>query len=88
MSRFSSTVICWKMRRPSGTCTRPFCTIFSAGICMRSSPMNLMEPERERSRPESVFRVVDFPAPLAPMSVTISPSLMSNEMPRTALIAP
>ena len=35
-----------------------------------------------------VFSVVDLPAPFAPMSVTISPFLMSNEMPRTALMAP
>ena len=39
-------------------------------------------------RPATVLSVVDLPAPLAPMSVTISPYLMSKEMPRTALMAP
>src|SRR5512143_1820157 len=32
-----------------------------------------MDPERARRRPEMHFRVVDFPAPLAPSRVTISP---------------
>ena len=39
-----------------------------------SSPAKSMLPLRGRSRPEIVFSVVDLPAPLAPSSVTISPS--------------
>ena len=88
MSRFSSTVISWKMRRPSGTCTSPLRTILSAGMCMMSSPMNLMEPVRERSKPERVFKVVDLPAPFAPISATISPSFTSKEMFLMAWSAP
>jgi hypothetical protein len=38
-------------------------------------------PETERS-------VVDLPAPLEPMSVTISPSWTSSEMPFSASIEP
>ena len=35
--------------------------------------MKVMEPVRVRSWPDTVFSVVDFPAPFAPISVTISP---------------
>lgn len=51
-------------------------------------PLNSTEPESGLMRPATVLSVVDLPAPLAPMSVTISPCLMSKEMPRTALMAP
>ncbi len=52
------------------------------------SPESSIEPLSGLMRPAMVLRVVDLPAPFAPMSVTISPRSMSNEMPRTALIAP
>ena len=60
----------------------------SAGMCMMSESMNLMEPERERSRPERVLSVVDFPAPFAPMRATISPSFTSKETFLMAWMAP
>ena len=50
--------------------------------------MKVMEPVRERRRPESVFKVVDLPAPFAPIRATISPSFTSNEMFLMAWIAP
>ena len=50
--------------------------------------MNSMEPVLLRSRPEMVFRVVDFPAPLAPMRVTTSPSSTSKEIPLMAWMLP
>src|SRR3990172_575667 len=53
-----------------------------------SIPLNLTCPPRERSRPEMVRRVVDLPAPLAPIRVTISPSSTLNETPCKAWIAP
>ena len=40
-----------------------------------SSFSNSMRPESARRIPEIVISVVDFPAPLAPKSVTISPGL-------------
>ena len=40
-----------------------------------SSPSNVIGPARTGRSPEIVFSVVVLPAPLAPMSVTISPSL-------------
>ena len=47
-----------------------------------------MEPEEAFTRPVMVRRVVDLPAPLAPISVTILPSGTSREMPRRAWMPP
>ena len=47
-----------------------------------------MDPVREWSSPETVWRVVDLPAPLAPIRVTISPGFTSKEMPLMAWMAP
>ena len=47
-----------------------------------------MDPVREWSRPEMVCRVVDLPAPLAPMRVTISPAFTSKETSLMAWMAP
>ena len=55
---------------------------------MMSSPMNSIEPVVDRSRPETVFSVVDLPAPLAPISATTSPSATSKETSLIAWIAP
>ena len=63
-------------------------TSLSAGVWVMSSPINLMEPVLERSRPETVLSVVDLPAPLAPIRATISPSLTLKEMSLMAWIAP
>jgi len=47
------------------------------------------DPARlRRSKPEMVRSVVVLPAPLPPMSVTIAPCSILNEMPPSALIAP
>ena len=51
-------------------------------------PMKVMEPVREWSRPETVWRVVVLPAPLAPMRVTISPSSTWKDTSLTAWMAP
>jgi hypothetical protein len=53
-----------------------------------SSPANLMLPSRGWLSPLIERSVVDFPAPFAPMSVTISPSRTSSEMPLSAWIVP
>ena len=47
-----------------------------------------MRPVRGGTIPEIERSVVDLPAPLAPMRVTISPSLTSSEMPFSASIEP
>ena len=52
------------------------------GSRVMSWPRNLIAPARGVSRPAIARSVVDLPAPLAPISATISPSLTSIEMPR------
>ena len=82
------TVISAKMRRPSGTWEMPRFTISCAGTPAMSWPWKSMAPVFGFRRPEIVRSVVDLPAPFAPMSVTISPSSTSREMPLSAWIAP
>ncbi len=53
-----------------------------------SSPSKVIRPSRAGVRPEIERRVVDLPAPLQPMSVTISPSSTVIEMPLSASISP
>ena len=60
----------------------------AAGSLSSRVPLNVIAPVRGRSRPEMVRRVVDLPAPLEPMSVTISPSLTTRETPLTAAMLP
>ena len=55
---------------------------------VRSRPSNVAAPDSGRIRPESAFRMVDFPAPLAPMSATTSPAATRSEAPRTAFTGP
>src|SRR5262245_43820992 len=47
-----------------------------------------MRPPVGLRRPTKAFKVVVFPAPLAPISVTTSPLRTSRSMPFTALIPP
>ncbi len=88
MSRFSSTVMPGKIPRPSGAWQIPSSTRLCPGTPVMSSPANRICPAVTRRSPESVFRVVVLPAPLAPISVTISPSSTSIEIPRSASILP
>ena len=55
---------------------------------MMSLPSKRMLPEVGFFSPEIVRRVVVFPAPFAPIRVTISPSLTVREMPFKAWITP
>ena len=71
--RFSATVMREKMRRPSGDCAMPSRAIWCVGSSVMSCPSNRMRPWRARGLPKIVIISVDLPAPLAPMSVTISP---------------
>jgi hypothetical protein len=60
----------------------------AAGIAPISRPSNLIDPSRGGVSPEIERSVVDLPAPLAPISVTISPSLTSSVIPFSASIEP
>ena len=63
-------------------------TILSMDFPKSSCPFHSTEPELAFTRPVMVRSVVDFPAPLAPMRVTILPSGTSSEMPRRAWMPP
>ena len=51
-------------------------------------PSNVTIPDFAGSRPLTVCRVVVLPAPFAPISATISPSLTSNDTSLRAWIMP
>ena len=51
-------------------------------------PLKLTVPRRGRTVPMIVFSVVVLPAPLAPMSVTISPGCTDSDRPRSARMLP
>jgi len=67
MSRFSSTVISTKSRRASGTWTMPASTSRNGSTVWIGLPSKWISPFRGQTRPDTVFRIVDFPAPLAPI---------------------
>ena len=58
------------------------------GVFPVGSPRNRTSPEAAGTRPMMARSVVDLPAPLAPISVTISPAPSVNETPFKASIAP
>src|SRR5512134_1078843 len=73
---FSRTVMGAKSCRPSGTSEHPRKTTFSGGRFPMSFMSKKISPERAGRRPAMVRRRLVFPAPLAPMIVTISPDRM------------
>ncbi len=72
-SPFSSTVIREKTRRPSGTIATASRMIFAVCQSVMSLPSNTTRPLEARGSPHKVPSSVVFPAPLAPIRVTISP---------------
>ena len=76
------------MRRPSGTSVMPRLTIPVGSALVMSSPSKVIEPPEGLTSPAMERSVELLPAPLAPMSVTISPRFTSKEMPFTASIPP
>ena len=77
-SRFSRTLRNGKTRRPSGTSAIPSALRACEGSDVTSLPRKRILPARGRSTPAIARNVVDLPAPLAPMRVTISPSATSR----------
>src|SRR5512140_1685703 len=73
---FSLTVMGAKTWRPSGTSEHPRKTILSGGNFPISFMSKRISPDRAGISPETVLRRVVFPAPFAPMIVTISPAPM------------
>ena len=77
-----------KRRRPSGDCAIPSLTIPCGAAFVMSRPRNVIFPRRGWLSPLIERSVVDLPAPLAPMSVTTSPSFTVREIPFSAWMAP
>ncbi len=77
-----------KHLRPSGDWEMPMLTISWAGVSPISLPSNLIEPSRGGVSPDTERRVVDLPAPLEPIIVTISPSSTVSETPFSASMLP
>ena len=78
-------------RRSGGPRARGRCptrTSSWAGVFEMSLPSNSTVPSRGWSSPLIVLRVVVLPAPLEPMSVTISPRPTSRSMPWSAWMWP
>ena len=85
--RFSSTVSSGNVPRPCGTCATPRRTIQSGGLPTSSVPSNRTEPFVS-TMPHSARSVVVFPAPFAPSSTTISPSLTTKSRPCSTATGP
>ena len=77
-----------KSLRPSGDCAMPSLTMSCGASCVMSRPLKRIVPRRGWLSPLIERSVVDLPAPFAPISVTISPSCTSIEMPLSAWIDP
>ena len=77
-----------KMRRPSGDCAIRRRAISWVGKLVMSWPAKVIEPSRARGLPQIVIISVDLPAPLAPISATISPSPTSTSTPLSAAMLP
>ena len=88
MSRFSSTVMWGKTRRPSGQWAMPRSRTCGGEQSAMSSPSNMMLPRAGRSSPEIARRVVLLPAPLAPIRATSWPSQRESDTPFSAATLP
>ena len=77
-----------KIRRPSGDCAIFSRAIWWVGMSVMSRPSNRIVPALARGLPKIVIISVDLPAPLAPISATISPALISRSTPFSASIFP
>ncbi|CFP62028.1 Uncharacterised protein [Bordetella pertussis] len=74
--RFSSTFMLAKISRPSGTSSRPARTRWWVGVASMRRPSRRISPRtvgRPRDQPSRALTRVDLPAPLAPITPTISP---------------
>ncbi|MCY1533853.1 hypothetical protein D9M68_692020 [compost metagenome] len=88
ISRFSSTLMSGNTRRPSGAWAMPLLATKCADLRLMSWPRNRICPAAARGWPKIDISRVDLPAPLAPISATVSPSLTSSETFFSAWIGP
>ena len=80
--------MCGKSRRPSGAWLRPSPTTRWAFQFEMSLPLKITRPAEGRTRPEMARRVEVLPAPLGPITATISPAATESDIPFTAATLP
>ena len=88
ISRFSRTVMRGEDAPALGRLRDADLGDLVAGEALDVAALEDDAPVRGGTMPEIERSVVDFPAPLEPISVTISPSRTSIEMPLSASIEP
>src|SRR5215472_3665669 len=66
----------------------PRATILAGASRSIEAPLKRMEPRQVRTIPEMVRLIVDFPAPLGPRTVTISPACTAKFTPRRISVPP
>ncbi len=76
------------MPRPSGDWLMPSSTRSYGGMWVMSLPSKTTFPVLTLRSPETVFSVVLFPAPLAPINVATVPSCTEKEISRMASMCP
>ena len=88
MARVSATVRRGKTPRPSGTSAMPLRMMSWAARRVIFSPQKWTSPPTVSMARAIAFSVLVLPAPLAPISATVSPSLTWKVMLRTAWMPP
>src|SRR3954469_2047627 len=88
MARFSCTVSCPKMPRPSGTMTRPRRGSSCTRAFLRSIPEYSSLRALEGMSLQIALSAEVLPAPFAPISATSSPGATSRSTPFTARMPP
>jgi hypothetical protein len=84
----SATVSSGNTCRPSGTSTMPSAATLCAGMCSSDLPSMSIPPLTGRINPERARIRVDFPAPLAPNTATISRSRTVSAMSCSTSVVP
>src|SRR6516164_11239226 len=67
---------------------RPRATMSAGDSCSIAAPLKRIEPRKLLTIPEIVRLIVDFPAPLGPKTVTISPVCTAKFTPRRISVPP
>src|SRR5690606_1144787 len=88
ISKFSSTVMRGKLTRPWSTRAMPRRRSSFGLRFWISCPSKRMVPDQTGTRPKMALRVVDLPAPLAPMMVATSPRHTAKDTPESTWISP
>src|SRR5215472_10522627 len=82
--RLSSTVSLGNSRRFSGTWAIPCSTIRCGGTPTIERPSSVMAPAKAATSPDMTRISVVLPAPLGPITPTVSPAATSSDTPNSA----